>query len=122
MTLRCKEGDLALVLHDEPGGEPNIGRVVEVRGPVQVSRRLKLPCWLVLPVGPDRLWYIPFADGPPHIEFVSRHGQVELADAWLLPIRPPAELDGDEIAQPEAWEAERGLAGSELADEGGSTP
>jgi hypothetical protein len=26
MTLRCKEGDLALVLHDEPGGEPNIGR------------------------------------------------------------------------------------------------
>ncbi len=37
MTLRCTDGALALVVYDEPGCESNIGRVVEVRGPVQTN-------------------------------------------------------------------------------------
>lgn len=86
MSLRCKAGDLALVLYEEPGCEPNIGRLVEVRGRVTVNTRLKLPCWLILPVGADRLWYVPFVDGPPHIEFVTRNSRVELPDAWLWPV------------------------------------
>jgi len=86
MTLRCKEGDLALILYDKPGCEPNIGRLVKVRGPMRVNSQLKLRCWKILPVGAGWLWYVPFGGGPPYIEFTTRDSWIEIPDAWLWPI------------------------------------
>ena len=91
MEMRCKEGDLALVIHDEPGCESNIGRVVEVRGPLNVNERLELPCWLIRPVKPE-LWSVAQFDGIHVIDkLVGWESQVEHPDAWMLPLRPPKE-------------------------------
>jgi hypothetical protein len=38
--LRCKEGDLAVVICDETGCKINVGRMVTVSGPVKVHERL----------------------------------------------------------------------------------
>jgi hypothetical protein len=83
--LRCKEGDLALVIHDEPGCRMNVGRVVVVRGPV-VSRPPYGPTWLIQPVQPEA-WAVAHRGGV-HIEMPPLSG-VEHPDAWLLPLRPP---------------------------------
>ena len=39
MNLRCKDGDLAVVVGDFPGCEGNIGRIVQVKGPVRIPRQ-----------------------------------------------------------------------------------
>jgi hypothetical protein len=39
--LRCKEGDLAVVICDEPGCKINVGRMVTVSGPVKVHERVR---------------------------------------------------------------------------------
>ena len=52
MTLRCKDGDLAVIVGELPGCEANIGRIVQVRGPVQWSEQCgNLLCWLI-PIRP----------------------------------------------------------------------
>jgi hypothetical protein len=94
MNLRCKEGDLALVIHDEPGCEANIGRTVEVRGPLNVNLRLALPCWLIRPVKPEP-WCVTNLDGSLVSEVVGWGSRVEHPDAWLLPLRPPKEETRD---------------------------
>jgi hypothetical protein len=85
VQLRCQPGDLALVIRDTPRCACNIGRVVVVRGPLEVNRRWRLPCWLVRPV----------TSTPYAVEQgrrFSRHrvfwkSRVEHPDAWLLPLR-----------------------------------
>jgi hypothetical protein len=84
MRLRCTDGTLALVIHDTGPCLHNIGRVVQVRGPVQVNRRLLFPCWLVKPV----------TRAPYAIEYGRRlviapvywKDRAEHPDAWLLPL------------------------------------
>jgi hypothetical protein len=39
MTLRCKHGDLAVIVGEYPGCEANIGRIVQVRGPAHLSEQ-----------------------------------------------------------------------------------
>lgn len=87
MNLRCKEGDLALVIHDEPGCEANIGRVVEVRGPLNVNLRLALPCWLIQPAKPGP-WAVTEFDGAIVSKVVGWESLIEHPDAWLQPLRP----------------------------------
>ena len=50
MNLRCKDGDLAVVVGDFPGCEGNIGRLVQVKGPVRTPRQYPLPCWRIKPI------------------------------------------------------------------------
>ncbi len=33
MGLKCKDGDMAVIVGDVPGCEGNVGRIVQVRGP-----------------------------------------------------------------------------------------
>jgi hypothetical protein len=89
---RCKDGDLALVVHDIPECSDNIGRVVKVRGPLLFNRRYRKYCWLIEPV-------------VQHLYAVERRGvvnkgivlfcdSIEHPDDWLLPIgREPASLE-----------------------------
>ena len=100
MSPRCKAGDLALVVYDEPGCESNIGRVVEVRGPVQTNPKLGLPCWLIRPAGSSRYWRVVRGSAPARTEPVSWKRRIEHPDAWLLPIPPLSEPEGDENSDP----------------------
>lgn len=89
MTLRCKEGDLALIVHDERGCESNIGRVVEVRGPVMLNSRLELMCWLIRPTV-EEPWCCEIG-GRMYPLMVDWSSNMEHPDAWMIPLRLPEE-------------------------------
>lgn len=93
LHLRCRPGDLALVIRDTLRCDSNLGRIVVVRGPLEVNRRWRLPCWLIRPV----------TSAPYAVEKGRRvsnfrvywKSRVEHPDAWLLPLRGLAWADCD---------------------------
>lgn len=88
MKLRCKAGDLAIVVRDEPGCEDNIGRVVQVSGPI-VVRPVVGPTWLIRPIGAQR-WqvYRPHLARPVETATTDdRLSDIEHPDGWLLPLQ-----------------------------------
>lgn len=90
MKLRCKPGDLAIVIHDTPECATNIGRVVQVRGPLQFNPNYRHHCWLIKPV--RRGGWMVNRNGRISSERATWNSLVEHPDAWMLPIRPE-ELD-----------------------------
>lgn len=82
MKLRCKDGDVAIVIDDAPGCVRNVGRMVRVSGPVNVHSIFG-PCWLIQPLSMDP-WAVQCALGvlydPPPLD------RVEHPDHWLLPL------------------------------------
>ncbi len=50
MTLRCKDGDIAIIVHDTPECADNLGRVVEVKGPPRWGIGYELVCWRIRPI------------------------------------------------------------------------
>lgn len=96
-TLRCRPGDLAIIVSDLPGGESNIGRVVEVFGPLERREELG-PTWLIVPV--SRAQYtVHKKRGIVSMVVRLRHG-IEHPDAWMMPISDDSELavDASELA------------------------
>jgi hypothetical protein len=87
MQLRCKDGDLAIVVREFPGCEDNIGRIVRVRCPIKINDRCSLPCWLVKPISKNRYSILEFDDSISH-ETVRWKDRIEHPDCGLLPIRP----------------------------------
>lgn len=83
--LRCKAGDLALVIHDEPGCQMNIGRAVVVSGPVEIHPQYG-PSWLIQPTQ-QGVWAVT-RQGGVNMDTPPLH-RVEHPDKWLLPLRPP---------------------------------
>lgn len=96
MKMRCKDGDLALVIHDEETCRENIGKLVRVRGPLGYNRRIKQYCWLIEPVKADP-WRCINNQVQPYLRVVSFASQVEHPDNWLLPINSEI-CDADEIS------------------------
>ncbi len=92
MTLRCKAGDIAVVLHDTPECSSNIGRFVRILGSLEFSGNLGKWCWLIVPVG-SGLWMVE-RGGRVSPERVTNRSRVEHPDDWLKPI-PPDVLDKD---------------------------
>jgi hypothetical protein len=86
MKLRCKDGDFALVIHDDLECAANIGRVVRVRGPVLPSRHYgALPTWLIFPTA--RIdWRIANRNGGSYGQRIESGDRIEHPDAWLLTI------------------------------------
>jgi hypothetical protein len=85
--LRCTEGDLAVVTHEEPGCEVNVGRMVTVCGPVKVHERFG-PTWLIQPIHPGKWAVSRRAAGGVVFEYPPLR-MVEHPDKWLMPLRPP---------------------------------
>jgi len=83
--LRCKEGDLAVVIREEPGCEVNVGRTVTVSGPVKIHEQFG-PTWLIQPTQREQ-WAVA------GIGCVTLRTpplrMVEHPDKWLMPLRPP---------------------------------
>ena len=95
MKLRCKEGDVALVVFDTIECASNIGRLVTVSGPLRDDWGLG-PTWLIEPMTADA-WAVEKGstgeirfDTPPLTN-------VEHPDQWLLPLRlpPDQEVESD---------------------------
>ena len=90
MVHRCRPGDLALVIYDEPGCIDNVGRVVRVRGPVLWSVHYEMNCWLIRPVA--RRLYCVEHEGSIRRYVVAWKDRVEHQDSWLLPLRGLREI------------------------------
>jgi hypothetical protein len=86
-ALKCKDGDFAVVVFDTPGCRQNIGRVVQVRGPVRRLKQSGKLGWLIKPVH-KRVWGITELDGRNVKELVFWKSGVLHPDDWLMPIRP----------------------------------
>jgi hypothetical protein len=84
-NARCRPGDLALVIGEEPGYEENLGRLVKVSGPPAMTTDLGLT-WLVVPVA-DTPYAVMERNGKKRRFRVRLHHRVEHPDTWLLPIR-----------------------------------
>ncbi len=86
-ALRCKDGDLALVINDTIACRQNIGRVVQVRGPVRKLKQSGMQGWRIKPIH-KRIWGVTELDGQNVKELVFWRSWVFHEDAWLMPIRP----------------------------------
>ena len=86
-ALRCKDGDLAVVINDTIACRQNIGRVVQVRGPVRKLKQSGMQGWRIKPIH-KRVWGVTELDGRNVKELVFWRSWVFHEDAWLMPIRP----------------------------------
>lgn len=98
-TTRCRPGDLAIILRDDTGYEENIGRIVQVYGPMRRHPHLGA-IWLIVPVT-SRPYAVMTSSGDKRVYRVSLGNRIEHADAWMMPIRPQGpEVDGQaDLAQ-----------------------
>ncbi len=90
--LRCREGDLALIVREEPDCEGNIGRAVTVHGPICICPD-KGPTWLIAPDRPEPWLVSQYCGQDVWIGVVTLVSLVEHPDSWLLPLRPEDEID-----------------------------
>ena len=88
-NLRCRDGDIAIIINDTAICSSNVGRVVRVRGPASVLVRSQMPGWRIKPLHRRRL-AIEDMDGTFTREPVNWDTCIFHEDAWLLPIRPEA--------------------------------
>lgn len=86
METRCKPGDIAVIIYDEPDCLANVGRLVRVHPTLQLNLDLNLFCWLIEPLDADP-WYVSEADGRITVEVVNASSQAEHPDLWMLPIK-----------------------------------
>ena len=86
-ALKCKDGDLAVVINDTIDCRQNIGRVVQVRGPVRKLKQSGMQGWRIKPIH-KRVWGVTELDGRNVKELVFWSSGVFHEDAWLMPIRP----------------------------------
>lgn len=96
MELRCREGELALIIREEPGCECNIGRIVTVHGPLEFSPGRGLT-WLIEPVAPEPWAVFEYRDGSVWASPITLDNMIEHPDAWLQPIR--SEIESDQLTQ-----------------------
>ena len=102
LDLRCREGDLALIIREELGCEANIGRVVKVGGPYNFDPR-RGPVWLIEPAVAEPWPYLSAGGGYVITRPITFADRIEHPDAWLLPLRP----EGDDLAEAMKREAPR---------------
>lgn len=86
MAIRCKPGDIAVILYDEPECLANVGRLVRVHPTLQRNLNLNLDCWLIEPLQDDP-WYVSEIYGTITVRPIKLSSQIEHPDAWMLPIQ-----------------------------------
>jgi hypothetical protein len=88
MRLRCQEGILAVVIKAPPGCVSNLGRIVQVSGPVKYFwyKNKSYPCWLIQPVTTTP--YCIYQGGSYLSEIVTWDSDVFQPDEWLEPLLP----------------------------------
>jgi hypothetical protein len=89
MTLRCKDGDIAIIVHDTPECADNLGRLVEVKGPPRWGIGYELVSWRIRPISAAPLMVD--VDGIIVREVVEWESHVIHPDTWLMPIKSSTE-------------------------------
>ena len=100
--MRCKAGDLAVIVNDFRGCEANIGIIVKVAGPPEVHPWCDKLVWTVRPVKRRKLWVLGSPPGDMVLErqWVSKKYPIQHPDEWLLPLGyspPEPEEEADEV-------------------------
>jgi hypothetical protein len=88
MTLRCKHGDLAIIINETPQCRGNIGLIVQVRGPLKYLGILELYGWTIKPIHNKKLLVQMTKGADPEFQAIYWKYPRCIPDAWLLPIRP----------------------------------
>ena len=96
MALWCKDGDLAIIIHDTAVCGTNMGRIVEVKGPVETSSTYGLLSWLIQPIRPD-LFCVERQQGQMVREVVTWSSGIDHPDAGMLPL-PALKHDEEVVA------------------------
>ena len=91
MNARCKPGDLAIIMYDEPQCTANIGRIVEVSGPPAYDIDGHLT-WLIQPVTPEPYLINNRVDAAVRFMEWQEYG-IEHRDDRMLPIRQEPKLE-----------------------------
>jgi len=86
-ALKCKDGDLAVVINDTIDCRQNLGRIVRLRGPVRELKPSGMLGWRIKPLHPIP-WGVTEVNGRSVKELVTWQSCVYQEDAWLMPIRP----------------------------------
>ena len=86
-NLRCRDGDLAVIIKDTPECHLNIGRIVRVKGPPRKIIKSQMAGWRIRPIRRTVL-SVEELDGRLVREVVNWNSRVFHEDAWLMPIRP----------------------------------
>ncbi len=119
MNLRCKCGDIAIITWDYPDCLENLGRMVEVRSPVDI--RDGLAYWRIRPITPD-LYAMREWDDTMVRESADWDTGVEHPDSWMIPIRPDGESTSIEAIEGLGQEAPVSPAASCGAEPLGTLP
>ena len=86
MMLRCKPGDIAIIINDDIECTRNIGRFVKVHDP-KVHMGVYGYCWTIVPLSSEGLYIIDKGklELTPNIQL---NDNILHPDKWLKPIRP----------------------------------
>lgn len=98
MNLRCREGDMALIINEEPGCESNIGRAVILHGPIKQCAE-RGPSWYIEPVHAEPWYAIDCGEGGVWCGVLSPDDGIYHPDAWLLPLRPKCDESSEETEE-----------------------
>ena len=96
MNLRCKDGDIAIITWDYPDCLENIGRLVDVRGPMRVNQAG--PSWRIRPITPE-LYALHESNHVLCRERVTWASGISHPDAWMKPVRPGQEGDAAQTGE-----------------------
>ena len=81
--MRCKHGDLAIIVDDFDGCKGNIGLIVRVIGPAEIV--LDMTCWQIIPLSGQEMWLVD--NGKAEKALVTPSTQAIHPDKWLSPIK-----------------------------------
>lgn len=84
MKLRCKDGDIAIITWDYHDCLENIGRLVEVRQPLDFEDGVAY--WRIQPITPE-LYALHERDNTLVRESVTWASCVQHPDNWMIPIQ-----------------------------------
>lgn len=82
MKTRCRPGDLAMIINEDPGYEENISRIVSVHGPMRTDHQLG-PMWLIVPLTAHP-YAVMSLNGFKQTYQVTLEDSVEHADNWMI--------------------------------------
>ena len=88
MTLRCKHGDLAIIINETPQCRDNIGLIIEVRGPLEFLGSLDAYGWRLKPIHNKKMWVEMRGSTKAELQYIYWKYPRCIPDSWLLPIRP----------------------------------
>jgi hypothetical protein len=93
VKLRCTHGDIAVITRDYPDCLDNVGRLVEVCGPMRINEAG--PSWLIRPVSAEP-YVLHESDHTLCRERVTWKSCVTHPDAWMTPLNPGQQDAGED--------------------------